>query len=159
MSLTFQITNYLTGTNSTSVAIGDLNGDGKLDLAVTNIGVLDPLGEFTSPGTVSVLLGNVNGNPDAVAMGDLNGDGRLDLAVANAGSNTVSVLLGNGAGGFQAQTQYATGTNPDSVAIGDLNGDGRLDLAVANHNSNTGFAGQCRRRLPAANPVPGRARA
>jgi FG-GAP repeat len=85
MSLTFQITNYLTGTNSTSVAIGDLNGDGKLDLAVTNIGVLDPLGEFTSPGTVSVLLGNVNGTfsaatpyptgfgPFSVAIADLKG--------------------------------------------------------------------------------------
>jgi hypothetical protein len=156
--------------NPSSVALGDLNGDGRLDLALAPFSI-DPSNPSLDTHAVLVLLGNGDGtfglqaqittgtNPDAVAMGDLNGDGRLDLAVANAGSNTVSVLLGNGAGGFQAQTQYATGTNPDSVAIGDLNGDGRLDLAVANHNSNTGFAGQCRRRLPAANPVPGRARA
>jgi len=127
-----------TGTNPSSVAIGDLNGDGRLDLAVANAG----------SNTVSVLLGSVGGgfqaqtpyatgtNPESVAIGDLNGDGRLDLAVANYDSNTVSVLLGSVGGGFQAQTQYPTGTNPASVAIRDLNGDGRLDLAVANAGSN-----------------------
>jgi uncharacterized protein (DUF2141 family) len=119
-----------TGTNPSSVAIGDLNGDGRLDLAVANAG----------SNTVSVLLGNGDGsfqqtqyatgtNPESVAIGDLNGDGRLDLAIANFDSNTVSVLLGSVGGGFQAQTQYPTGTNPASVAIRDLNGDGRLDLA------------------------------
>jgi FG-GAP-like repeat len=131
--------------NNGSIAIADLNGDGRLDLALTNFGTDLGSGAGT---TVSVLLGQVGGgfsnrtlttgtNPSSVAIGDLNGDGRLDLAVANAGSNTVSVLLGNGDGTFQAQTQYATGTNPESVAIGDLNGDGRLDLAVANYDSNT----------------------
>ncbi len=52
-------------------------------------------------------------------------------------SNTVSVLLGTGAGGFGAKTDFATGAVPASVAIGDLNGDGKPDLAVANFNSNT----------------------
>ena len=129
---------YPTGTNSSSVAIGDLKGDGRLDLAVANAG----------SNTVSVLLGNGTGGfsaatpyatglgPDSVAIGDLNGDGRLDLAVANHDSNTVSVLLGNVGGGFQQQTQYPTGLGPSSVAIRDLNGDGKLDLAVANADSN-----------------------
>ena len=72
-----------------------------------------------------------------MAIGDVNGDGKPDLAVANYGSNTVSVLLGNGAGGFGAKTDFATGTGPHSVAIGDLNGDGKPDLAVANDGSNT----------------------
>src|SRR5262249_28794327 len=63
-------------------------------------------------------------NPTSVAIGDLNGDGKLDLAVANFGSNNVSVLLGNGSGGFAAATNFAVGAFPQFVAIGDLNGDG-----------------------------------
>src|SRR6516162_6029765 len=129
---------YTTGTNPDAVAMGDLNGDGRLDLAVAN----------RDSNTVSVLLGNVGGgfqqqiqyptgtNPDAVAIRDLNGDGKLDVAVANRDSNTVSVLLGNVGGGFQQQIQYPTGLGPDSVAIRDLNGDGKLDVAVANADSN-----------------------
>src|SRR5262245_46874336 len=128
--------------NNGSIAIADLNGDGRLDLAVTNFGTT-----FGAGTTVSVLFGRVGGgfnqvslttgtNPSSVAIGDLNGDGHLDLAVANAGSNTVSVLLGNGNGSFSAASPYATGANPQSVAIGDLNGDGRLDLAVANLSGN-----------------------
>src|SRR5215831_7355392 len=153
MSLTFSITNYPTGINPSSVAIGDLNGDGRLDLVTANIGG-DPLGTPTPAGTVSVLLGNGGGTfsaatpyptgsvlPSSVAIGDLNGDGRLDLAVANYGSpsssvpaGTVSVFLGTSNGTFSAATQYPTGTGlpgAQSVAIGDLNGDGRLDLVVA----------------------------
>ena len=75
--------------------------------------------------------------PNSVAVGDFNGDARPDLAVANYTSNTVSVLLGNGTGGFGAKTDFAVGTNPYSVAVGDFNGDARPDLAVANHSSNT----------------------
>jgi hypothetical protein len=120
------------------VAIGDLNGDGKPDLAVTN---------YLSS-TVSVLLGNGNGTfgpkivfgtgsgPHSVAIGDLNGDGKPDLAVTNYVSYTVSVLLGNGNGTFGPKTDFGTGLEPNSVAIGDLNGDGKPDLAVANYYSN-----------------------
>jgi hypothetical protein len=72
-----------------------------------------------------------------VAVGDFNGDGAPDLAVANYTSNTVSVLLGNGDGTFQAQRTFAAGTGPRSVAVGDFNGDGTADLAVANQSSNT----------------------
>jgi hypothetical protein len=72
-----------------------------------------------------------------VAIGDVSGDGRPDLAVANYSSSTVSVLLGNGAGGFGAKTDFATGSFPYSVAIGDVSGDGRPDLAVANASAST----------------------
>jgi phosphodiesterase/alkaline phosphatase D-like protein len=69
--------------------------------------------------------------PEAVAVGDFNGDGIPDLAVANAADNTVSILLGNGDGTFQAPRAYAAGDGPVSVVAADLNGDGILDLAVA----------------------------
>ena len=69
--------------------------------------------------------------------GDFTGDGHLDLAVANSGSNTVSVLLGNGNGTFQPQVTYAVGQVPQALVAGDFTGDGRLDLAVANNSSNT----------------------
>ncbi len=79
----------------------------------------------------------VGNSPYAVAVGDFNGDGIPDIAVANAGGNTVSILLGDSNGTFQAAVSYAVGTNPHSVAVGDFNGDGNLDLAVANEAGNT----------------------
>ena len=67
-------------------------------------------------------------------MGDLNGDTYPDV-VASVYSNNVSVLLGDGTGGFGPNTDFATGAIPVSVAVGDLNGDGNPDLAVANYGS------------------------
>src|SRR5262249_18133895 len=81
---------------------------------------------FTSPAFA------VGSTPHGEAVGDFNGDGKADLAVVNQGSNTVSILLGNGDGTFKPKTDYATGTTPVGIAVGDFNGDGKLDLAVAN---------------------------
>ena len=67
----------------------------------------------------------------------MTGDGKADIVVANIGSNTVSVLLGNGNGTFQAQQTFATGNDPISVAVGDVTGDGKADIVVANAGSNT----------------------
>jgi len=78
-----------------------------------------------------------------VTSGDFNGDGKLDLVAANGSWDTfapegsVSVLLGNGDGTFQAAVNYDVGFLPLSVMSGDFNGDGKLDLAVANQKSNS----------------------
>ena len=135
-SVSFAKTDYGVGYLPRVIAIGDLNGDGKLDLAVNN--------EFSN--TVGLLLGNGDGTfqaevaypvgsfPIEVTVGDLNRDSKLDLAVANYGSNNVSVMLGNGDGTFQAAVNYAAGASPHSVTVADFNGDGKPDLAVANYN-------------------------
>jgi FG-GAP-like repeat len=90
------------GDDPLAIAVGDFNGDGKIDLAVAN---------FDS-GTISILLGNGNGTfapqttvpvgsyPSSIAVGDFNGDGKLDLAVASVRTGHMSVLLGNGNGTF-----------------------------------------------------------
>ena len=128
--------NSITGKGPQSVATGDFNGDGILDMAVTN-----SLGN-----TVTILLGNGDGTftatqnspatgnkPMGVVAGDFNGDGILDLAVANSLGNTVTILLGNGDGTFTAAADSPnTGSSPTYIAAGDFNGDGKLDLAVVN---------------------------
>jgi len=125
------------GDSPFSVSMGDLDGDGALDLAIVNhisddVSVLLGSGDGTFAAAVDYVVGY---GPWSVAVGNLNGDGALDLAVANNGSDNVSVLLGNGDGTFAAAVDYGAGMWPESVAMGDLDGDGALDLAVANHGS------------------------
>src|SRR5437773_11481852 len=128
------------GKGAWSLAVGDLNGVGKPDLAVANHGCSNCSLAFS--GSFSVLLGNGDGtfqsainydagkDPVSVAVGDFNGDGKPDLAVVSSGSTNVAVLLGKGDGTFQSAVNYDTGTSPNSVAVGDFNGDGKLDLVV-----------------------------
>lgn len=130
---------FPTGGAPYSVAVGDLDRDGRLDVVTAN-----EIGN-----SISVLLGDGHGAlgpnadfavgtaPYAVALADVNGDSLLDAIVANSGSNTVSVLLGNGRGGFGPKHDFATGINPRSVAVADLNGDSKPDLVVGNLTSNT----------------------
>jgi VCBS repeat protein/HYDIN/CFA65/VesB family protein/thrombospondin type 3 repeat protein len=75
--------------------------------------------------------------PSAIVTADFDGDGVPDLAAANAGSNDVTVLLGDGAGGFTPQAGIPVGNRPVSIAAADFNHDGHQDLAVANFNDDT----------------------
>ena len=133
--------NYTTGTGSgpVSVTLGDVNGDGKLDIITAN---------FVSS-KASVLLGMGNGtfgpqetfatgtDPKSVTLGDVKADGKLDIVTVNYNSNNASVLLGTGNGTFGTKTDFATGTNPNSVTLGDVNGDGKLDIVATNYSSNS----------------------
>src|SRR5262245_57400850 len=125
------------------LAVGDFNGDMKLDVAVPNI----------NADRVSILLGNGNGSftlgntfpvghePTAAAAGDFNSDGKLDLAVVNAtsfGNGDMSILIGNGAGGFSTPTSYRViAFNSDFTAT-DLNNDGKLDIVAGTYSEQLG---------------------
>ena len=125
--------------NPAGLAIGDLNGDGKPDLAVAN-GTVDTEDE-DAVGTVSIRLNRGDGTfkprrdynagpgPAAIAIGDLNGDSKPDLAVAGW-DGAVSTLFNKGDATFPVEHDYATGDRTTSIAIGDLNADGALDLAA-----------------------------
>ncbi len=131
--------NYGVGFGPTFITAADFNNDGIVDLAVVS----------QVQGFVSILLGAGDGtfgaktddatgtSPAGIAAADFNGDGNMDLAVANnfAGVNTFSVLLGTGAGTFNAKTDYATGTQPSYLVSADFNGDSILDIAVTTNAS------------------------
>src|SRR5579872_2634610 len=136
---------YPTGRFPASVAVGDFNKDGILDIVVANYGTI-----ATPDSTVGVLLGNGDGtfqpqltysvgnNPLAIAVADVNSDGNLDLVVSNSGDPTsnVGVLLGNGDGTFQAEKTSPLPGKASALSIADLNHDGKQDLVVVLNSVN-----------------------
>jgi len=137
--------NYSVGSGPHSIRVGDFNADGNADLVTANDG----------SNSVSVLLGSSGGTfaaagafptgsvPKSIAVADFNGDGRRDVVTANTagnypsgasnpGGDKVSILLGNGAGGFAAPVNFTVGNTPFSVSTGQFDADGQPDLVTAN---------------------------
>jgi hypothetical protein len=129
---------YNLSNGPSSIVTGDLNGDGKADLAVVNAQGVSVFFNDGSGGLLAPVSFATGTAPAWVALGDLNGDGKADLAVANQGASNgselvggdVAVLLNMGGGTFVA-ANYPAGASPEAVAMADLNGDGKADLAVA----------------------------
>jgi hypothetical protein len=149
------------GDQTYSVAVGDVNGDGKPDLVVANILACSSC----SNGTVGVLLGNGDGTFQkvmtydsggnqaiSVVLQDVNADGKLDVVVANycgssicynVGHGTIGVLLGNGDGTFQTASVWDAGDyDTQAVAVGDVNGDGKPDLLASNQCTDSNCNGE-----------------
>ncbi|MCO6429773.1 MAG: VCBS repeat-containing protein [Deltaproteobacteria bacterium] len=139
-------TSYVTqSTGSTSAYLGDLNGDGILDLVSA--------GSSGVSGSISVMLGTgsgtfgssmsfaamAGGNFNAATLGDINGDGILDLVAAGTtgADGFVEVRLGRGDGTFDVAISYGDPEQSYDVVLGDLNGDGVLDLVSTGNNSIT----------------------
>jgi hypothetical protein len=122
-----------------ALALGDVNGDGKLDIVTSNDG-------FSN---VAVELGNGDGTfqlpsfygtftrARSLALCDLNKDGKLDVIVTDSDIHKISVFLGNGTGTFPSYVNYDVGANPSSITTADINDDGILDVVTANYDSNS----------------------
>ena len=151
-----------------AILVTDLNGDHMLDAIVVDDGDQLP----GAAGAVLVLLGNGNGTfvtpppmfttgigSQAAVLGDFNKDGKTDVAVANAGSGDITILLGDGSGGFTFGQVPKAGTGtaePVAIAAADCNGDGFDDLIVLNKNSDSiaVLDGQQGGKFAAARPFP-----
>jgi hypothetical protein len=145
-SISFAIkVDFATGSSPGPVVIGDIDGDGKPDIAVVNNSSDDIVSIYRNMSTTGNISFTSRSDfatgsyPNGIAIGDLDGDGKPDLVVTDDFSN--SVVLRNtstiGNNSFAPKVEVVAGTNPSGIAIGDLDGDGKPDLVVSNYTDNT----------------------
>jgi hypothetical protein len=132
------------GLGASAVAVADLNGDGRVDLAVSTF----DRSTIPGPDSLSIFLENGDGTfgqPNTIRTGsggsiiaeDFDGDGKVDVAITSSGSNVVSILLGAGDGTFRSQVDFGPGNGPGSLVAGDFNGDGHIDLVTPDFYSDS----------------------
>jgi FG-GAP-like repeat len=128
-----------TATHPTSIAVGDLNGDGKQDIvtanyASNNVSVLSGKGDGSFQTAVNYACG---AEPETVVVADFDSDGHPDIATVNYSPSSLSILLNKGNGTFAGHVDYNTGSGPYSLAAADVNHDGVPDIVTTNHVANT----------------------
>ena len=135
------------GDSPFNFAVGDVNKDGNVDLAVVNSPT--SMAEGHGKDGLTVMLGNGNGGftalagspfaagrtPNRVAIGDVNGDGVADIAVSSPDGNIITLFLMS-SNGVSSSSTIAVGGKPKGVAIRDLNGDGKADMVITNNGDN-----------------------
>ena len=133
---------YSAAAGSGSIAVADFNGDGHLDVAVTNP-------PFTGAGSVEIFFGDghgklrdprtykLSGRPFGITAGELSGGPLPDIAVTQVANGTVAVFLNDGTGRFKKPVSYSAGDccGPVDVKIADLRNNGKQDLVIANINA------------------------
>jgi hypothetical protein len=136
-------TDYATGTSPYQVSCGDLNGDGKPELIVANIGS-STISVFRNTSDTALVYIRTDyaatSGPIYTSLDNLDGDGKPDISIADFYASVVSVIKNNSSSGSVAlgtKIDFTSGMSPRAVAAGDLDGDGKPDLAVVNSNSNT----------------------
>ena len=130
---------YPAGSQLKAIVTGDLDGDGKNDIAVSNTtaGTLSILKNTSTPGTISItapVAFSTGQYPNNIDIGDINGDGKPDLCTVNKLANTISILRNSSTIGtivFEPKTDIVTGNTPLTITLGDLNADGKMDILAA----------------------------